>query len=220
MASFGLIAEGITDQFVIEEILYIYFGDNEPEIRQLQPIRDETDAERQGNYGNWQKVFDYCQSADFQQSLETQDFVIVHVDTDVSEDVHFDIPHQENGQILADEVLFQRVLGKFVEQISEEIYQKFKEKIIFAIGIHSIECWLLPIYFSDNKKSKSVNCLETLNQALKKEGFSIDPKHKNHFKGKYRKIAQGFGKKKDLEKYSKHNFGFSQFIFQLSKIAN
>ncbi|MEY4936228.1 MAG: hypothetical protein RIS64_2587 [Bacteroidota bacterium] len=45
MLSIGLIAEGITDFVVLENILFGFFKGTEPEIRHLQPIRDATDNE-------------------------------------------------------------------------------------------------------------------------------------------------------------------------------
>jgi len=104
---------------------------------------------------------------------------------------------------------------KFIEFISEEFYLNFSDKIIFAISVHSIECWLLPIYYNDNKKGKMVNCLGTLNQALKKEGFTIDEKSKDL--DYYYDISKVFLKRKKLDKYYPHNPSFAIFISKLEE---
>jgi hypothetical protein len=49
MYTFGIVAEGKTDQAVIENILYGFFDDDEPDaVQWLQPLRDKTDS-----FGNW-----------------------------------------------------------------------------------------------------------------------------------------------------------------------
>lgn len=56
MTTFGLIAEGITDQVVIENILIGYFNNPDIIVNPLLPLRDETDKNRVDNYSNWLKV--------------------------------------------------------------------------------------------------------------------------------------------------------------------
>ena len=51
MTSFALITEGITDQAVIENILFRYYKD-EVDVRPLQPPRDATDDARAGGHGD------------------------------------------------------------------------------------------------------------------------------------------------------------------------
>ena len=95
MAIFGLITEGKTDQIIIENILSGYFNDPDIVINWLLPLRDETDKHRIENYSNWYKVFEYCQSDKFKESFQFNDYVIVQIDTDVSEEKHYDIPKYE-----------------------------------------------------------------------------------------------------------------------------
>ncbi len=46
MITFGLIAEGPSDQVVIENILVGYFDNPDIIIKPLQPLRDQTDKSR------------------------------------------------------------------------------------------------------------------------------------------------------------------------------
>jgi len=72
---------------------------------------------------------------------------------------------------------------------------------------------LLPIYYTDNKKAKLVNCLDTLNQKLAKIGFTIDKNSKNP--DYYEKISEIFSKNKDFKKLFKHNPSLKYFIENL-----
>ncbi len=99
MATFGLITEGITDQIVIENILIGYFNTDNIEFNELQPLRDEVDRNRSKNYGSWSKVVEYCESNEFKESLIFHDYLIVQIDTDVSDKPDgYGIPHSENGK--------------------------------------------------------------------------------------------------------------------------
>ncbi|WP_019499423.1 hypothetical protein [Pseudanabaena sp. PCC 6802] len=170
--TFAGITEGITDQIIIENILAGYFNPD-IDVNWLQPLRDTTDANRSSNYGGWSQVFEYCQSDDFKEAFQFNEYIIVQIDTDVSEE-HYDVPHRDCDGELSPEKLIENVITKFKSSIGEDFYSQNEDKIIFAIAVHSTECWLLPLYYSDKKKAKIINCLSTLNQALAKKGFTID----------------------------------------------
>lgn len=61
MATFAIIAEGITDQVVIENILLGCFADEdeEPTVNYEQPLLDTTGQSAAPAYGGWTLVFDY-----------------------------------------------------------------------------------------------------------------------------------------------------------------
>jgi hypothetical protein len=172
MISFGLVTEGLTDQIVIENILAGYFNSPDLDIRQLQPERDK-DNENKSTYGGWTLVFDYCKSRDFQEAFQFIDYIIIQIDTDVSELKHYNISQQDENGKFTPQQLIEKVIEKFRGAIGDDFYSKYQQKIIFASSVHSIECWLLPLYYTDkNKKSKFKNCLDTLNlQLLKKHEF-------------------------------------------------
>jgi len=117
MVTFGLITEGITDQIVIENILMGYFDKDEDniEFKELQPLRDETDENKAQNYGGWDKVIEYCGSSKFKGALQFHDYLIVQIDTDVSDKPEgYGIPCYENGQELTPEQLIEKVVAKLV----------------------------------------------------------------------------------------------------------
>jgi hypothetical protein len=210
MISFGLVTEGLTDQIVIENILAGYFNSPDLDIRQLQPQRDK-DNENKSTYGGWTLVFDYCKSRDFQEALQFIDYIIIQIDTDVSDDYNIPKVH-ENGDFTPQE-LIEKVIEKFRGASGDDFYRKYQQKIIFAISVHSIECWLLPLYYTDKKnKSKFKSCLDTLNpQVYKKHKFRIDAKNPEY----YRIISEQYRKHKVLMKHYAENPSLKNFIEEI-----
>ena len=212
MISFGLITEGLTDQIVIENILAGYFNSPNIEVTPLQPKRNK-DNQNKSQYGGWTLVFDYCHSKKFQESFRFLDYIIIQIDTDVSKD--YNIAHQDENGEFTPQQLIAKVIEKFRDGIGEDFYNTNQQKIIFAISVHSIECWLLPLYFTDKqKKAKYKNCLNTLNDELSKQHkFTIDKNAKNP--EYYREIAKQYGKHKVLMKHYQDNPSLKIFIEEI-----
>lgn len=123
MTTFRLIAEGQTDQVVIENILIGYFNNPDIVVNPLLPLRDETDKYRVENYSNWLKVFEYCASIQFKEAFQFNNYLIVQVDTDVLEEMHYGIPKYEDSKELNPEQLIEKVVEKFKGLIGAEFYQ-------------------------------------------------------------------------------------------------
>ncbi len=219
--TFGLIAEGPTDQIILEDILYGWFGEDiVDEVRYLQPDID-------GDSG-WGKVFNYCRSSDFQLSLQTNDYLIIQVDTDVSEEKGFDVTHRDKqGNIVSPEILIENVKAKLIELIGSDFYQENSERIIFAISVHSMECWLLPLYYQDNNKEKIERCFTLLGKKInelnkqKKIKFYFDLKNKVKIRDYYRQISYQYSKNKILLKHYEENPSLKLFIEELqTKVSN
>ena len=216
--TFAGVTEGLTDQIVIGNILDGYFN-SDLDVNWLQPIRDTTDANKSSNYGGWSQVLEYCRSPNFKEAFQFNEYIIVQIDTDVSDtaDVpeNYRVPHRDENGEFSSEQLIEKVIEKLKSEIGEDFYGQYKDQIIFAIAVHSTECWLLPLYYNDNKKSKIIHCLDTLNQALTKEGFAIDPKNKNP--EYYRSISHKYCKHKTLANSYKKNPSFKIFIEEIEK---
>ena len=211
MIKFGLITEGYTDQIVIKSILCGYFNRSDLVIRPLQPKIDKDKKS-----GGWTLVFDYCKSKKFLESFQSNDYIIIQIDTDVlvdSENSNYNIPSRdENGDEFTPQQLIAKVIEKFRDVIGEEFYDQYQQRIVFAISVDSIECWFLPLYYKDNRKSKYQNCLDTLNQELrKKHGFTIDSKNPDY----YREISKQYGKHKVLMKHYQDNPSLKTFIEEI-----
>ena len=213
MISFGLVTEGLTDQIVIENILAGYFNSPDLDIRPLQPERDKKDENKFKGYGSWSQVFAYCRLKDFQEAFQFNDYIIIQIDTDDSEKHGYDIPQRDENGDFTPEKLIEKVIEKFKEEIiGEDFYGKYQQRIIWAISVHSIECWLLPLYYKDNKKSHFKNCLRALNEQLvKKHDFTIDAKKPEY----YRKISKQYSKHRKLMASYQHNPSLKSFVVDI-----
>ena len=214
--TFGLIAEGPTDLKVLRFLLAKYFSNTDIDIRPIQPNTDSTD--KIDHFGGWKKVLDYCSSNDMLSVLEYQDYVIIQIDTDVCEE--YGVKRRISGRDLTSDQLIVATKSKIIDHIGGEIYEQYQDKILMAICHESMECWLLPLYFTNNTKSKTINCCDTLNQELKKqEDFTIDCTIK---KPKYFEYIckQKLKSKNQIVAISQFNPGFSMFIESLSIIPS
>lgn len=213
MVNFGIIAEGSTDIAVIHNILTGYFKNGDIALNPLHPPLDATDRFRATDFSNWLTVFRYCSTEAFRGAFAYNDYVIIHIDTDVSEEKHYEVPRHKDGKRIADEELVQKVIEKFKEYMTPGVYDTYREKIIFAIAIDSTECWLLPLYYDDNRRSKKENCLDTLNQALGKLGKAITEKKAKD----YHKISKDYCKHKRLMAVYENNPSLKIFIEEIRK---
>ena len=211
MAKFGLITEGITDQIVIENILcgfYKDYDDLDEEIHPLQPPLDETDM-KQGysEFGTgWSAIFNYLSESRFKDDVLNSEYVIIQIDTDIAEDFNC-----SKNQSIKD--IIECVISKLIEQIDSKnkFYQEHKAKIIFAISVHSLECWLLPLYSSKTKEIIH-NCFDKLTKEVPKKNKKLKVnKTYNH----YDKLSQQFLKHKELIKITSQNISFDIFINRL-----
>jgi hypothetical protein len=217
MKTFGLISEGITDQAVISNILIGYFNNKDIPITSLQPILDETDKSRNSSFGGWGNLINYLKSDQLKQSFQFVDFLIIQIDTDICED--YGISKSDKGKVLSVDELIERVEFYLISEIGQ-FYSKISERIIFAVSVHMIECWLLPLYYDDNKKLKTSGCLNTLNQALNKRiNYTIDPDKKDY--GVYKEISKPYARNRVINNLSVHNPSLHIFCDKLrsKKIA-
>ena len=207
MLTFGLACEGVTDQAVLENILCGFYKDNNlrNEIKVFQPLFDETQKkQKEGEFGGWEELLRYLSTKKFRESVINTKFMIIQIDTDISEHVNFGISQQN----LSTEALISKVVERLITQIDskKEFYNKNREKIIFAISVHSLECWILPLYKS-SKNEKISGCFEALQREI-----SVS---KNYIE--YDKITKIFRKNKELNKVVSKNSSFQIFIDKLPK---
>ncbi|MCU0239760.1 MAG: hypothetical protein MUC29_09985 [Pyrinomonadaceae bacterium] len=216
MPNFGLITEGITDQIIIENILAGYFDDPNIVVNPVQPLRDETDKSKMANYGGWTLVFEHCRSEKFQEAFAFNDYVIVQIDTDTCDEIGYDISKTEigTGRELSSDELIEKVCEKLRDLIGSDVYNEIEDRIIFAIAVHSAECWLLPIYYSDGNKSATKGCLDRLNRILaRKENFTISAKDTDY----YDDVSRKYLKHKFLMSKYKDNPSLKIFIEEIEK---
>ncbi|SFV69149.1 hypothetical protein MNB_SV-14-261 [hydrothermal vent metagenome] len=213
MAKFGLVTEGITDQIVIENILcgfYKDYNDLDEEIFALEPPRDETDMKQAySEFGTgWSAIFNYLGESRFRDDVLNSQYIIIQIDTDIAEDFNC----SKNQSV---EEIIVCVIQKMVAKIDskESFYSENKEKIIFAISVHSLECWILPLY-ATSKKEKIISCEDKLKAEVKKVSKNL--KTEKNYRN-YDKLTQDFLKHKKLIKIASQNSSFQIFINKLPK---
>lgn len=229
MLRFGIIGEGITDQIVIEQILLGYFEgqsdvedqSDELEVNYIQPPLDATGQARHPAPGGWSLVLDSLRQGKHVKALETNDYLIVQIDTDVSEQKGYDVPWKDqDGNNLSPDALLDRVMDRLVEIIGAELYARHKDRFIFAIAVHEIECWLLPLFF-ENKKQKAAKitgCLDAANHELKKRDERPLSTSRGKDPRRYRQVARAYAKRRTLMTACDRNPSFQRFITRLDAL--
>lgn len=161
MASFALITEGITDQVMIETLLLTCLGPDTA-VNPIQPQRDSTDKSRQTDFGGWERVLECCNQINFEEILSVNDFIVLQLDTDQAEHPNFGVALTENGQDRSVDALLADVRAVIMNKLGAA-WPQFAQRILFALAVHSLECWLLPLYAetdADFKRTK--NCASHL----------------------------------------------------------
>jgi hypothetical protein len=210
MAIFGLACEGITDQIVIQNILCGFYKDYKEldgEIIPFEPLRDETNRKQEENSGGWTRLLTYLGESRFQDDVLNSEYTIIQIDTDISDEVGF---NAFKGTLSPQE-LIHKVKERLIAQIDsiKPFYEAYHEKIIFAISVHSLECWILPLY-KDLKKEKIVGCFET----LQRESKSIKVIKEYN---RYDKLSEPLRENKKLLQIATKNSSLQNFIHALPK---
>lgn len=210
MAKFGLACEGITDQIVIENILCGFYKDYEDldqEIQAFEPLRDQTGKKQEEGTGGWTRLLTYLSESRFREDVLNSEYTIVQVDSDICDEVNFDVKKDTSCIV----TFIESIKAKLISSIdkNELFYETNQEKIIFAISVHSLECWLLAIC-KDLKVEKITGCFEALQRECK------DIKVEKNY-STYDKLSRVFLKNKDLLKISSKNSSFDIFIKLLPK---
>jgi hypothetical protein len=223
MPSFGIVAEGITDQIVIDNVITGYFGheDEEPIINYVQPLLDAT-SEKDAP-GGWGLVLEYLKLGRHREALQFNDYLVLHIDTDVSEQTGFDVSHREDGRELSVEELAARIRERLEGIMGAELCARHGHRLIFAVAVHSIECWLLPLFHEDNRAGKITGCLNAVNNARRKrnesplsrparKGDSKDPRSYDH-------ASRAYTKRKRLLAVCDRNPSLALFVRELERTA-
>jgi hypothetical protein len=214
---FGVIAEGPTDQTVIENILLGFFEDqeDEPAIQYIQPPRPLTETP-----AGWGHVFKSLERKDYEGALQYNDYLVIHIDTDVQEEPGFDVPRREKGKNLSVPDRVDRVIARLKKNIDTGFFLANAHRILFAIAVDTIECWLLPLLHRDRKAAKTSGCLESANQALRKADRDALSAGDNKFIRAYEKASSDYRKRRTLIALHDKNPSLELFIRQLQTLQS
>jgi hypothetical protein len=224
MASFAIICEGISENLSLHAIIEkmsqtdSYFAD-------IQPRTEMSHGHSvQEGSGGWTEVLSHCNTEEFQMALQNNDYLVVQIDTDRCDEKPFGIKKvDENNQPRTDEDVYNDIITRLLQDVDSDFYEEDKERIIFAICFDEIECWFLPLFYSDKRACATTGCINKLNQELGKEkrGYYIPEEGKNgaNARSTYQFILKKI-KRKDIPRISQYNFGFQKFVEQMDSIKN
>jgi hypothetical protein len=212
MSSFALVTEGLTDQIALETILLGYYSDDDLEVRPLQPMRDVTDLSRQGSFGGWELVLEYCLRTDIlNEALAFNDYLIFQIDTDCAEHKNFGVALTDGGADRSATEVIKDVREILIQKIGLELFEEQKHRIFFAIAIHSLECWLLPLHASDARSAKKTKACEAhLTRALQRKDvlYAKDADC-------YEKLVKGYSKRETIDLHRSKSESFDIFLRSL-----
>jgi hypothetical protein len=208
--SFGLITEGKTDQIVLTNLLVGYFKEVDLSVRPLQP----SDLTDRSAFGGWNNVFRYCESDFLLAALEDVDFVIIQLDTDRAHE--YEVSPLIRNEPIEDYIkrVQIRIENAILTQMPASLYAQYGDKIIFAIAVDAIECWLLPLYYSDKDaklQGATGGCVYKLQQVL-----PIKVKFDTKSPKEYKMISEGLSCHAVLSNIYDKNPSFKAFMEDLA----
>lgn len=216
---FGLICEGITDFSVLKNIIDGVFEkvDVQPRIRELQPLLD-VHTNKQANFGGWEQVAEYLKSDRFEDAVVNHDYIVVQIDTDVSNHPNFNARCPSLAD--SDQVVFwgsiKSKMIEWMDNFADDTYEDYKEKIIFCICIHSLECWVLLIHGDQNIRNKIKKCEDKLVLIHGRKNIGFIAKNADS----YDYMTKIFKKDKYLIGFKGVSYSFDAFVDQLIAIRD
>ncbi|GAB4420355.1 MAG: hypothetical protein OHK0039_33850 [Bacteroidia bacterium] len=218
----ALITEGLSEHSIIKHIVTKYFKDADPEINQIQP-RLIDGRQDQRTPGGWNEVLKYCEQPDIQDILIESDCLIAQIDTDQSEQPAFGVSHtRTDNQPRSVGELCQAVIHRLKGAMLPDTLARYESRIFFAVCVHTIECWLLPVFYTDARRHKTHNCLDTLNDALRKrDSRIITATNENEPNGRrlYAAALSQWRKRQDIRASAQYNEGFALLLDALEALG-
>lgn len=200
---FSFVGEGLTDFKVIKNLMIGYFNDKNLLITRLLP-RDKEPV-------GWGNVLKYLPTDEFKAGVDNSDYTIIQIDSDKCEDWGKGLTNIGSDATRIEEFI-NSIKVVLINEIGNPFYETNRNKILFAIAVYEIECWLLP--FNSNTKahfSKLVGCTNTIEKIANVRGFSIN--QKNYEGGKhYEDLSKGMKDNKELLKKSELNPSLKAFV--------
>ena len=196
MYRFALVSEGWTDVAVVENIVHGVLGDKAV-INPLMPLRDETDSSRHSdqNFSNWQLVLEYISTDQVKIALATNDYLIIHIDTDMGDYPEFGLQLTENGHTKPVTQIVEECRQQLINRLPEDISECDRSRIIFAVPVLTTECWLVALHNSlhNHSSSKANNCEQRLLTTLRGR-YKVKKDYQC-----YQALSKGFRKLKILK---------------------
>ena len=210
MLRIALFAEGYTDQVVIEQILLGgLMSDEEPAITFVQPLAPGPSANGSYAPGGWTVLFDALRAGEHRKALQANDLIVLHVDTDVCDQIGFGVHRVDDPEALA-----ASVQAKLCDLLGADFCADHGDKVVFAIAVDEVECWFLPLLFADlpAKRRKTTGCLEAVDRELGRREQPRLLRADSKQPAAYRALAREFGDAKKLARCASMNPSLGRFF--------
>ncbi len=216
MTSFAIIAEGPSDIPVLKRIVTALLARDglEPSFSVIQPDLDAAAARGGPAPGGWQRVFGALQAGKHSRALQFNDYLILHIDTDVCEQRGFDVPRRGEGRDLEPGELAAAVRARLIAAMGED-FEPLKERILFAIAVESMECWFLPALFPEDprRRRRTDNCLHLVNEQLRARGEQQLDSGGAKVPARYQDLSRRlYRRRKDVLAVADHNPSLGLFV--------
>lgn len=215
MLRFGVICEGVCDRKVLENLLIGFVGGaEEPALNPIQP--PEASAQEASPAGGWTLVLAALADGRHEEALAFNDYVLIQIDTDCAGDKGFDV----STAGLEVDAVRARVIERLTSEMGQPSFDACKERLLFAITIDAIECWLLPLVIDPSEKkkaAKTTGCIAAVNQALKlkKEDSLKGTSSAEKDPRRYDEVSKPWRKGKQLRADAPRNPSLKLFIDEL-----
>ena len=211
----GIVAEGKTDQVVIEHIIDGALG-SDTFVDMVQPPIAGGGPE---DFGNWEHVFAWLASERCRKALQLYDLLIVQIDTDVCERPGFGVSRREQARELEPRELIECVAKRLEAQIGADLMAAYESKIVFAIAVDELECWLLPLLFPDGqaKAAKVTGCFAVAMAELgrQNEPGLLSAKNATKDRARYAAISRPLRKPRPLQLARQQQVSLDAFVTTL-----
>jgi len=172
LTTIAILSEGVTDQKVITQVLLGFFADQADEL-EINPEFPPTVPPGGGpEVGGWTVLKKLLESKHHLQALRYNDYLVVHIDSDCCEEIGFDVSRKDRqtGKDLGPDAIRGAVIGRLGDWLGE-MSKDDRERVLFAVAVDSIECWLLPVLESKPaKQTKTIHCSRAADRALERLG--------------------------------------------------
>ncbi len=140
---------------------------------------------------------------------------MIHVDTDVCDRPGFDVARHHDGKVRDDRELVACVIKRLSQMIDADVLAEHPGRIVFAIAVNEIECWLLPLIFDNDRAEKTQGCCDAASHQLRKKkrpGLAAGGKK---FRTAYIELVREFRKRKDVDSARKRSPSLDAFVADL-----
>jgi hypothetical protein len=136
------------------------------DISPVQPLLDQTGKQLGDSKGGWWQVFRWLEEKRYRGTFQFNEHVVVQLDSDACEEEGFDVPKTLNGVTRTPDELVSAIVERLTKIIGEEDMRTYSGRLHFAIAVHGIECWLLPLWGRAQEAGAILSCKQRVDNGL------------------------------------------------------